>query len=566
MSCEILKTGKLSGLPPGSIVAGKYRIDEVLAEGGMGIIYRGWHLVLDQPVAVKVMRPELADRPEASLRFLNEARAAARLRGTNVARVLDSGAIASGNNELLYIVLEYLEGADLRTVLEQKGALSVECAVDFILQACEGLAEAHAVGIVHRDVKPENLFLTRQPDGSEIIKLLDFGISKRTDGDPLLEACDNQSLGSPHYMAPEQMSAPHAVDMRADIWSLGIVAYELLTLRVPFDGETVATLCAQVLGRDPASLRVYLPELPAAVDEAVLGCLVKDRAGRHANVRELAVRLAPFGSSKAEESLRRIQRIFDRQAGIPVLIDVDVDLSELTNDNRAPRFPTPPAPPVEVREASGSFDDEALETQPRRRRNVGRVGLAAAAAAAALAFAVPGQTTIDAVRAKTWQVLSPIGERARVVAEHPSIQLSQLFPRTQVEESAIATTREPEVAKAPRSDESVAPVKASATVASTAPRPVVFRPARWRAEPAPAGLWAPPPESGPAPAPSTTAEERPVDDEVPDQLLPPYEQNERPSGLRNGNRGGADVASSRYGLDDRQVARAEVGRDVPASP
>jgi serine/threonine-protein kinase len=531
----------------------------------MGIIYRGWHLVLDQPLAVKVMRPELADRPEASLRFLNEARAAACLRGANVARVLDSGAIASGNSELLYIVLEYLEGADLRTVLEQQGALSLENAVDFLLQACEGLAEAHAVGIVHRDVKPENLFLTRQPDGSEIIKLLDFGISKRTDGDPLLEDCDHQSLGSPHYMAPEQMSAPHAVDMRADIWSLGIVAYELLTLRVPFDGETVATLCAQVLGREPASLRVFLPELPAAVDEAVLGCLAKDRARRHANVRELAVRLAPFGSSKAEESLRRSQRIFDRPAGIPLQSDGDVDLSELTNDNRAPRSPTPPAPPVEMRESSGSFGEGALETPPRRSR-VGRVGLAAAAAVAALAFAVPGQTTIDAVRAKTWQVLSPIGERARVVAEHPSIQLSQLFPRSDVQENGIAVTPEPEVTRGPRSDESVAPARASAAVASSAPR-LVLRPARWRAEPAPAGLRAPPPpEPAPAQVPSATGEEPPIlDDEVPDRLLQPYEHSERPSGLRNGNRGDADVASSRYGLDDSPVARADVGRDVPAS-
>jgi serine/threonine protein kinase len=368
-------------------------------------------------------------------------------------------------------------------------------------------------------------------------------------------------------MAPEQMSAPHAVDMRADIWSLGVVAYELLTLRVPFDGETVATLCAQVLGREPASLRVFLPELPAAVDEAVLGCLAKDRAQRHANVRELAVRLAPFGSSRAEESLRRIQRIFDRQSGIPALVDVDVDvdLSELTNDNRVPRFPTPPAPPVEVRESSGSFCDGALET-PRRRSRVGRIGLAAAAAVAALAFAVPGQTTIDAVRAKTWQVLSPIGERARVVAEHPSIQLSQLFPRSDVQENVIAVTPEPEVAKAPRTNESVASAKAPSSVASSAPRPAVFRPARWRAEPAPPALWAPPPDPGPAPALSGTAEEPRRDDELPDRLLQPYEQSDRPSGLRSGGRSDADVASSRYGLDDSQVARAEVGREAAASP
>lgn len=556
---------RLKALPAGSVVAGKYRIDAVLAEGGMGVIYRGWHLVLDQPIAVKVMRPELAERPEAGLRFLNEARAAARLRGANVARVLDSGAIDASGTELLYIVLEYLEGADLRTVLEQGGALRLEQAVDFVLQACEALAEAHVAGIVHRDVKPENLFLTRQPDGSEIIKLLDFGISKRMDGDPLVEGTDGQSLGSPHYMAPEQMSSPGGVDMRADIWSLGIVLYELLTLRVPFDGDTIATVCAQVLGREPTPISAYCENFPAEVDAAVLGCLQKDREQRHAHVGEFANALARFGSAKATESLRRIQRIFEHSGeGVP-LFEIDVELADAQSGTHLARRERSSAAARQrsARERSRSVDvavDVSFEEPPQARPRTGlRVALAGAAAFAALALALPGGTTLKEMRDKASSALSPISANARVIAEHPAVQLSKLMPQVEAalpsaDEDNPQLTVDPAKAAAP--PPAPARPRAAAIVPRQQPRTVATEKPRGLDLPRlPTGL-APARPGSRSEAPAATAAAAPKDD----HLLVPYGQTEQPSSRSEGE-SKVDIASSRYGLDASELASAGL---VPA--
>jgi serine/threonine-protein kinase len=283
-----------SQFPPGSVIAQRYRVDGVIAEGGMGIVYRGWHLTLDQPIAIKVVRPEYVDNPEAASRFLNEARAVAGLRAVNVAQVLDVGRIRGG---VLYMVMEYLEGSDLRDVLDRSGRFTLERAVDCVRQACAAMHEAHGVGIIHRDLKPENLFLSRLPDGREILKVIDFGVSKRAsvgNGRSFTEA--GRSLGSPHYMAPEQISTPEAVDPRADVWSLGVVLFELLTHSLPFDADGVATTCAQVLCAEPASLGALRPELPREVVAIVERCLVKDRDQRISSVALLSEALEPFGT------------------------------------------------------------------------------------------------------------------------------------------------------------------------------------------------------------------------------------------------------------------------------
>jgi serine/threonine protein kinase len=563
MSSEIKRNPRLSVLPLGLVVAGKYRIDQVLAEGGMGVIYRGWHLVLDQPIAVKVMRPELAERPEANLRFLNEARAAARLRGSNVARVLDSGAIAAGSAELLYIVLEYLEGADLRTVLEEEGALPLDRAVDFVLQACEALAEAHAAGIVHRDVKPENLFLTRQPDGSEIIKLLDFGISKRADADPRTESAEAQSLGSPHYMSPEQMSEPASVDARGDIWSLGIVTYELLTLRVPFDGDTLATVCAQVLGREPEPLSVYCEDLPPEVENAVLACLRKDREHRHGSVYEFAQAIGPFGTLKAEESLRRIKRIFERQASEPV-IEIDVDLSHIGQNSlreQAQRQLLPVPSPAPANEESIEITFE-----PVRRRHIGRrIAVAAAAAAAALAFSLPGGTTVDNLKTRTAEVLTPLGERAMLGAERLSAQVSRRLQRQEgIAPEQLVPSRVDAVPDALQSSEAAQSMGTTAASVPLTPVPISVEPRL--SEPSTESKTAPKSPTaqrrphayrpiGPARVRSESSEpsEVPASTESPpaklQRLIPPYVR-ETPSGLRSGSDRSSEFASTdRYGLD-----------------
>jgi serine/threonine-protein kinase len=290
-----------SQFPPGAVIAQRYRVDGIIAEGGMGIVYKGWHLTLDQPIAIKVVRPEYVDNAEAVSRFLNEARAVAALRAVNVAQVLDVGRIKGG---VLYMVMEYLEGADLRDVLDGEGQpLAVERAVDVVRQACAAMQEAHAAGIVHRDLKPENLFLARMPDGREVVKVIDFGVSKRpsvTSGRSFTEA--GRSLGSPHYMAPEQISTPEAVDGRADVWSLGVVLFELLTNTLPFDAETTPATCAQVLCAEAPSVASIRPEVPVALSAIVERCLQKNPDDRYASALDLSEALAAFGSVRNSRS------------------------------------------------------------------------------------------------------------------------------------------------------------------------------------------------------------------------------------------------------------------------
>lgn len=289
----------------GTVIGRKYRIDQVIAEGGMGIVYKGWHLVLQHPIAIKVVRPEFAHHPEAASRFVNEARASAQLHSIHAAHVLDLGRIDHGPPVM---VLEYLEGCDLRNLLATEGALSLSRAVDYVLQVCEAMAEAHAQGIVHRDLKPENLFLCRMPDGTEILKVIDFGISKRLE--PKSRSYTrSQSFGSPDYMAPEQMSAPDRVDARADLWSIGIVLFELLTNRVPFHGNTVHATCATVMCDEPVPLRSLRPDVPVSIEQIVLRCLKKDAEHRYPSVRELAQELAPFASPEWSQADSRVRRI-----------------------------------------------------------------------------------------------------------------------------------------------------------------------------------------------------------------------------------------------------------------
>lgn len=282
----------------GDVLVGKYRIECVLGEGGMGIVLRATHIDLGCRVAIKVMRPELANDEASVSRFLIEAQAAACIRSEYVARVLDVGRLDNGAP---FLVLEHLEGRDLSQVLVQRGHLASHVAVDFVLQACQALSEAHGAGIVHRDLKPENLFVASRADGTPIIKVLDFGISKRLTRESREAARTNPSelLGSPLYMAPEQMRGGVEVDARADIWSLGVVLYELCTGQSPFFGETIPSICARVIGIEPTPPSQLNDSIPERLEQIILRCLRKDREERPANVAQLAGELAEFGSADA---------------------------------------------------------------------------------------------------------------------------------------------------------------------------------------------------------------------------------------------------------------------------
>src|ERR1019366_2077949 len=241
MATDSMPASTLLGSLPkvGEVIVGKYRIDRMIAEGGMGVIYEAMHLHLDELVAIKFLRADFIGTIDGEIagRFIREARASAKIKSEHVTRVHDVGTLESGAP---YIVMERLHGQDLEILVEKKGVLAIETAVDYILQASEALAEAHALGIVHRDLKPANLFLPPRADGSSCVKVLEFGISKfKNAGGEMGITKTHAVMGSPRYMSPEQMRSSGGVDARADVWAIGIILYELFAGTVPFDGESM---------------------------------------------------------------------------------------------------------------------------------------------------------------------------------------------------------------------------------------------------------------------------------------------------------------------------------------
>jgi serine/threonine protein kinase len=276
----------------GDLIDGKYRVERVLGEGGMGVVVAARHEHLGEQFALKILG-ENAD-PVREKRFLREARAAATLKSEHVARVFDVGKLPGGRP---YMVMELLEGRDLDAVVTSEGAQPVALAVTYLLQAMSALAEAHALGMVHRDLKPGNLFLTRRRNGAPLVKLLDFGISKDGwGGSGRISTLTSTGaiLGSPSFMAPEQLVSSRDVDARADIWSLGASLFELCTGELPFMGNALAEIYAAILRLPPRDMRALRPDLPAELARVVERCLEKDAEERYESVAELALALAPF--------------------------------------------------------------------------------------------------------------------------------------------------------------------------------------------------------------------------------------------------------------------------------
>ncbi|HEY6458905.1 MAG TPA: serine/threonine-protein kinase, partial [Polyangiaceae bacterium] len=292
---------------PGQVLLGKYRIDRVIGIGGMGAVVAARHLQLEEQVAIKFLLPEMLQHDEVVQRFLREAKAAIKIRSEHCVRVLDVGQLETGAP---YMVMEFLQGQDLAAVVTQYRPLPVADVVDWVLQACEALAEAHALGIVHRDLKPANLFLTRRADGSPSVKVLDFGISKQAASGADAGVTKTQAiLGSPRYMSPEQMRSTRDVDARADVWSLGAVVHELIAGEPPFDAETMTALCAAILQDPPRPMRATRPDVSPALEAVVLAALEKSRDRRYPTVAHLAHALAPFGSPAAQASAERVARV-----------------------------------------------------------------------------------------------------------------------------------------------------------------------------------------------------------------------------------------------------------------
>jgi serine/threonine-protein kinase len=298
----------------GEILVGKYRVERMLGEGGMGWVVVATHLQLEQRVAIKFMHAEhAAERPDAVSRFLREARAAARIQS------------------------EYV-GQDLEALLQERRPIPLPMAIDYAMQACEGLAEAHAAGIIHRDLKPANLFLAKRSDGSVRVKLLDFGISKvaSASGAPDVGMTSTQALmGSPLYMSPEQLRSSKNVDRRADIWSMGVILYEMFGGQSPFEAETLPEVCARIMAEPPPTLGSIKPELPPALDGVVMRCLEKEPQRRFPDVASLAQALAPFGPPEARAIAERIGRL--TRAGGPSSSESFADVTGPSVIAAAPR-------------------------------------------------------------------------------------------------------------------------------------------------------------------------------------------------------------------------------------
>jgi serine/threonine-protein kinase len=293
-------------IEPGAVLADRYRVERVLGRGGMGAVVAVRNVAGGELRAMKIMHESMRKSADAAVRFVREARAAQSLTSDHVVRVYEVGQLESG---LPFAVMEYLEGRDLADELEARGALPIAEVVDLILQTLEPLAEAHALGIVHRDLKPANLFLTRGPHERPFVKILDFGISKLT-GQASAGAMQltrtRTMLGSPQFMAPEQMRSARSVDARADIWSLGVVAYCLLTAQLPFSGKSLTDVLMSVARDEPRSPRDLRPDIPEPLAAVTMRCLRKDPAERFQNVAELASALAPFGAAGARDAATRI--------------------------------------------------------------------------------------------------------------------------------------------------------------------------------------------------------------------------------------------------------------------
>jgi serine/threonine-protein kinase len=307
----LTQAGLAPEVAPGMVLAGKFQIVRKLGRGGMGIVFEAHHMDLDDRVALKFLRSTEATEKVPLQRFYREARTAAKIKSEHVTRVLDIGKLDSGG---LYMVMEYLEGNDLGKLLKTRGKVSITDAVDYILQACDAVAEAHAHGIVHRDIKPANLFLANQPDGSVIVKVLDFGIAKQADEEVSGLTDTALIFGSVVYMSPEQMKSTRDVDHKTDIYALGVTLYELIAGKPPFQAKLVPELLVQKAQGKPTPLRDLEPDAPEALEKVLEKSFERDLNARYESIAAFAHALAPFGSAESSHIIARINRIREKES------------------------------------------------------------------------------------------------------------------------------------------------------------------------------------------------------------------------------------------------------------
>jgi serine/threonine protein kinase len=476
---------------PGEIFAGKYRVERVVGSGAMGVVVAAHHVQLDDEVAIKFMLPEAIGNAQAVERFSREARAAVKIKSEHVVRVQDVGILDNGTP---YMVMEFLRGKDLAEWLTERGTILIEQAVDFLLQAMEALAEAHALGIVHRDLKPANLFITQRSDGP-FLKVLDFGISKltgkRNSGSDMTQT--SVVMGSPFYMSPEQLRSTRDVDLRSDVWALGVILYELIAGGPPFEGDTMPELVHRTVSEPPLPLRDVRPDAPEELEAVILKCLEKDPAARYQNVADLAAALVPFGPERARLSLERISgHVRLNAATMPSSPSLS---SQAPGASGRPRASTPirASSPVVANVANAAESQPSASsgvkastaaswahTQERSKRTALSLALAGLALAGVGWFAFRGivEPGADA---------EPSGPSSPGVLVAPAARAPEVVPRppvpaepvVQPEPAASAQAEKPEERPAgpgKRTKRPVSPVPVAAA-APTAPQPSAAAPA-----------------------------------------------------------------------------------------
>ena len=480
------------------MLADKYRIERVLGRGGMGVVVAATHVELDQRVALKFLLPDAMESMEVVERFAREARAAVKIESEHVARVIDVGKLENG---LPYMVMEYLNGRDLAAELDDKGKLSVESTLEYVLQACEAIAQAHALGIIHRDLKPANLFVTTRPDGTASIKVLDFGISKvsLTGASPAEMSLTQTAaiMGSPTYMSPEQMRASRDVDPRADIWALGVIMYELLTGQPPFVGATMPELCASILKEAPEPLRGVRPDVPAPLEAAILRCLQKNPAARFANVAELASALVDYAPKRARISAERSARVL-RGAGVHT-----ASLPPLIS-----RAPEPKPAPVTVATATAAAwshaESKAEPSTPKPASENAKWALIGGIALASVGGFFAWQMRADAPVVSTTVLANPSAAASPVPATPDPRAKTEPVAKTEPAASAPAASATVEAREAPAPNAET-PTPAMAAPKTEAPTAAV----KTRAKP-----------SAPSPSPRAPTEQPPAAPPAPTRKNP----------------------------------------------
>jgi serine/threonine protein kinase len=459
-------------LMPGMVLLDKYEVERVLGVGGMGVVVSAMHLELGERVAIKAMLTEVAASRDHATRFAREAQAAARIKSEFVARVTDVARLPDGTP---FMVMEYLEGETLATYLDRHGPLPVETAVDTLLEACVALAEAHRLGIVHRDIKPANLFVARRPSGGDILKVLDFGISKSDENVTITRT--SGAMGTPAYMSPEQLRAAGTVRPSADIWSLGVVLFEMLTGELPYQASSFADICALVLVSPPRTPRSFDPAIPQALEDAILRCLQREAADRFPNILALARALAPFASENGCDLIDRVEVIGNSRASLASIDDAPI--SGRRTFSSLPRI-TPRSLGVASARAARAANSEApragsltpttdASLEPPRSRTTPRIWLGATIGGALLVGA-------------TW-----------LAFRQPAVELEAAPSSMQAPSrpaAAPASTTEPTTTTTPASTpanaaSSVASSAASASVARASGRPRHDAPASSASAPAP---------------------------------------------------------------------------------